>query len=79
MSIHFIISPIRGLDFIFDDCAYIICSMEDPNISGLNVLVLNFLDVGDNHPYSFNAEDANAIINFVNDAIKRNISDIYML
>lgn len=78
MTIHFNISPIKGLDFIFDDCAYIICSMEDCNIGGPNVLSVNFMDANENHPYAFDLEDANAIIDFVNEAIERNISEFYI-
>lgn len=78
MSIHFNISPIRGLDTIFDDCGYIFCSMEISKIRGENVLSLSFMDVDENHPYAFKSEDANAIIDFVSSSVNRGIKEFYV-
>lgn len=78
MSIHFNICPVKGLDCIFKDCGYIICGAEGFEMCGENTLTLNFMDVGKNHPCAFKVEDANAIIDFVNDSIKINISEFYI-
>ena len=78
MFITFHVSPIKGLDSIFDDCGYILCSMDNPAIRVSNELRLNFMDVGEDHPYAFKIEDAEAIIACSDDLIKKGITEFYV-
>lgn len=64
-NIEFVISPIRGVDYFRDDWLYIVSTMDDVNMSGDNVLVLNYMDVGARGVFRFSEEHAKRVVQFI--------------
>lgn len=64
-NVEFVISPIRGVDYFRKGWLYIISTMDDVNITGDNVLVLNYMDVGANGAFRFSEEHANRVVQFI--------------